>query len=140
MARHNEVQVASGYDQTLSDADNIEDFTPSSGSQFRIPGVGLVYCAVISDPDYTPGQPRIDPNGGFSYVGYPQSRYTQPMCHVDTLSWLRTNYEGAVTCNIRTQGTTYAEYNCQLRFEYQKLANRPDWYSVTWIFTIIEAL
>lgn len=140
MPRFNDVQVASGYDQTLSDSDNIEDYTPASGEQFRLPGIGLVYCAVGSDPDYSPGQLRIAADGTSSYVGFPQSRYMQDMCHVDTLSDLRTNLEGAVTANIRTQGTTYAEYNCQLRFEWQKRQDRYEWYTVTWIFTIIEAI
>ena len=66
MARHNDVRLKASYDQTLTDSDNIEDFTPTSGEQFRVPGVGQVYFAVGSDPDYSPGQPRIDPNAGFS--------------------------------------------------------------------------
>jgi hypothetical protein len=140
MARHNDVRLAATYDQTLSDSDNIEDFTPTSGETFNIPGVGEVYCGVSTMPSYTAGQAIYDASGGVSYIGYPQSRYTQPMMHVDTLSWLRTNYEGQVTAYIRTDGTTYARYNCQLRLQETNLQNRPDWKQVTWIFTIIEAL
>ena len=140
MPRHNTVEVRATYDQTLGDTYNIEDFTPTSGTTFNLPGIGSVYFAVKTMPDYSPGQLIIDPNGGSSYVGYPQSRYIQEMCHVDSLVWLRANYEGQVTAYIRTEGTTYARYNCQLRFEFSEFNRRVDWYTVTWIFTIVGAL
>ena len=142
MARHNEVRVAATYDQTLSDSDNIEGFTPSGGSPatFNIPGVGSVYFAVGMIPQYSRGEFRLDPNGGSSFAGLEQVRYLQKMCHADSLVWLIANYEGQVTAQVRTIGTTYAEYNCELRFEYVAIENRPNWFEVTWIFALVEAL
>lgn len=140
MTRVNGVQVAATYDQTLTDADNIEDFTPSSGSTFRYPGIGDLYFVLDGIPQYTRGQLRIDPSGGSSFAGLAQVRYRQQACHADSLSWLITNYEGQVTATLRTISTTYADYNCELRFEFSALDNIPDWYEVTWIFTLVEAL
>jgi hypothetical protein len=141
MARHNAVRVAVGFDQDpLSDSDNIEGITPSSGETFNVPGVGSVYAGVRRNPTHSYGQRRIAADGSASYAGNAQSRYTQSLCHVDTLADLISTYEGPVTANIRALGTTYAEYNCWLRFEYQEIANHPDWFDVEWVFTIEEAL
>ena len=141
MARLNSVQLRSGYDQTLGDAYNIEDFTPNTGDPqtVKVSKAGNVYIWVDGEPEFSDGQPRVDPNAGFSYVGYQQSRYTTPQMHIDSYNWLKTNYQGTVTAYIRTEGTTYARYNCQLRFESQASA-RHNFPQVTWIFTIIEAL
>ncbi len=140
MPRHNSLEVRATYDQTLGDTYNIEDFTPSSGGTFNLPGVGSVYFAVATHPEYSEGQARYDPNAGQSFSGYAQVRYLQPMCHADSYVWLIANYRGQVTANLRTSGTAYARYNCQLRFETNKITNRPDWISVVWVFTLIEAL
>ena len=140
MPRFNSVEIRATYDQTLGDTYNIEDFTPSSGSTFNLPGIGSVYFAVGAHPVYSEGQQRIDASAGESFAGYEQVRYTQPMCHVDSYSWLKSNYRGQVTAYLRTDGTTYARYNCNLRFEMSTIETRPDWVSVEWIFTLIEAL
>lgn len=140
MTRFNEVRLKASYDQTLTDSDNIEDFTPSSGEQDRLPGIGLVYFYVATNPEYSRGEAVNDANAGVQYLGMAQVRYTQQACHIDSFSWLETNYEGQVTAYIRTRGTGYARYNCQLRFEWQDRVDRPDWGIVTWIFTIVEAL
>lgn len=141
MARHNDVRIIAGFNQDpTADGDNIEDITPSSGSTFNIPGVGSVYYAVSTDPDFSLGQDRYSPVPSSSRAGYKQVRYNQPMCHKDALKYLLDTYEGAVTAYLKLDGTSYADYNCWLRFEYQKLQNRPEWYDVTWVFTIVEAL
>lgn len=142
MARLNAVRVVATYDQSLSDSNNIEGFTPSGGSPLadNVPGIGSLYFYVGTNPEYSRGQPRHDANGGLSFAGYPQVRYTQEMCHADSLTWLIANYEGQVTASLRTIGTTYASYNCELTFEYTLRENRPDWYRVIWVFTLVEAL
>ena len=140
MVRVNDVRVAATYDQSLSDSDNIEDFTPTSGSTFRYPGVGDLYFCLSTNPEYSRGELRIDPSAGSTFAGLQQVRYRQPLCHADSLAWLISNYEGQVTAYLRTISTTYATYNCELRFEFTLLDTRQDWYEVTWIFTLVEAL
>lgn len=141
MTRFNSVQVASGFDQTLTDSDNIEDFTPSTGSPKPeyLAGVGAVYCWVDGHPkEYSRGQKR---NGfpSLSFAGWKRVVYNQPRMHVDTLTWLEANYEGLVTVNLRTSGTTYSQWNAHLSFEIvEKIAyNRC---SVDWIFLLEEAI
>lgn len=143
MTRLNAVQIQSGYDQSLSDSDNIEGFTPSGGSPqtIKVSKAGNVYIFVDGDPDYSRGQPRINANAGFSYVGYKQVRYRVPRIHVDSLAWLIDNYQGQVTARLRTDRTTYANYNCELSIpdsEIRKTGiNKRE---AVLVFTIIEAL
>jgi hypothetical protein len=137
----NSIQVASGFDQTLTSSDNIESLTPTGGSpqQRNVPGVGLVYFYVNGDPQFSEGQRRISADAGVSFAGFEQVRYTQSFMHADSLAWLRDNYRGQVTANLRTDGTTYANYNCRLDFEIaERFAN--NWRRVVWAFTIIEAI
>jgi len=141
MTRLNSVQLRTGFDQTLGDAYNIEGFTPNTGNPLtrHISKAGDVYIWVEGEPVYSPGQERFSPNPSMSTAGLEVVQYTTPQMHIDSYDWLYTNYSGMVTANIRTRGTTYARYNCQLRFKNQdsQLKNFPQ---VTWIFTLIEAL
>ena len=141
MTRLNTVEIRATYDQTLGDAYNIEGFTATGGSPqtLHIPGVGDVYTYVDGEPLYSEGQERIDPNAGTSYVGYEQGRYNTPQMHIDSLQWLIDTYRGQVTAYLRKRGTSYARFNCQLRFESQE-SQRKNYPQVTWVFTLIEAL
>lgn len=141
MTRLNTVEVKATFDQTLGDSFNIEGFTPLTGSPetLHIPGIGDIYIWVDGEPVYSEGQQRIDPNAGVSFVGYEQVRYTTSQMHIDSFDWLIDNYRGQVTAFIRRRGTTYARFNCELRFE-QQASQRKNFPQVTWIFTLIEAL
>lgn len=139
MTRFNNVRVKATFDQSLSDADNIESFTPTGGSpqKFKLAQAGMVYFGV-AQRDYSPGQSRFDPTGAQSFAGFQTVAYTQPTCHPDAYAWLVSNYQGQVTAYLPTDGTTSAVYNAMLRFER---ASRDDgWYAVTWVFTLIEAV
>ena len=117
MARLNGLQMASGFDQTLSDSDNIEAIIPNIGDPqtIKVSKAGEVYVFVDGDPEsFSRGQERTDPNAGFSYVGCQQVRFLLPRIHVDSLDYLFENYQGPVTARLRTSNTTYAPYNCQL--------------------------
>lgn len=139
MTRFNNVRIAAGFDQALSDSDNIEGLTPTGGSpqKFKLGQAGMVYFGVIQR-EFNPGQPRFDPTGAISYAGYQTISYIQPRCHPDAYAWLRATYQGHVTANLPSDGTTSAEYNAYLRFEHS--FNDDGWYTVRWIFTLIEAI
>jgi hypothetical protein len=141
MVFYNEVRVAAGLDQTLSDSDNIEAFTPNTGNpqRFKAGRGGMVYFAV-SQRVYSEGQARFDLNGAQSFSGKRTVNYTQPGCHPDAYEWLVANYRGLVTCNVPQDGTTYDEWNAWLHFEKSPSNDRPGWYSVRWVFTLIEAI
>jgi hypothetical protein len=135
----NQVRVASGFDQSLTDSDNIESINPSGNPlTIHIPSIGDVYCVVNSTPLYSEGQARLSPDAGQSFAGNQQVTYTQPRMHKDTLSYLRANLRGQVTCNVSLDSTTYSEWNARLTFQSDPLQN--GWFTVRWIFTLIEAL
>jgi len=143
MANLRDIRIKAGYDEALIDLDNIEDLTPTGGSpQTRhISGYGDFYFFIDETPypDYSRGEQRIDAEGGVAFAGFEQVRYVQSHMHVDSYAWLKTNYEGQVTAYIRTSGTGYTRYNCQLRFEDDDSTQGGAWRRVTWIFTVIEA-
>lgn len=142
MARLNSVRVKASYDQTLTDNDNIESFTPNTGNPKQIwvnRGVGAVYVFVEGEPEYNEGEPVIDPYAGQDHMGFKTVKLVSPQMHVDTYAWLVANYRGQVTAYLRTDGTTYARYNCQLSFSQQS-SGRANYPQVTWEFTIIEEL
>lgn len=141
MTRLNNVQVAAGFDQTLSDSDNIEGFTPTGGSpqQWKAGRAGMVYFAIF-ERDYSEGQPRIDFAAGESFDGFQKVTYRQPGCHPDAYAWLVSNYRGLVTAHLPLAGTTYADYNCKLTFQRRPSQAIEGWYEVSWVFTIIEAI
>lgn len=140
MVRYNSVQVATGYDQSLSDSDNIESFDPST-SNFapNFPGVGVLDIWVDGDPQYSRGQDRFDPSAGFDQAGFEQVIYNTPRIHVDAVAWLIANKQGQVTANLRLEDTTYVAYNALLRFRVVGIGIG-DWRSLDWIFTLIEAI
>lgn len=144
MPRLNSVQMQSGWDQSLSDSDNIEAFTPSGGSPqtIHVSKAGDVYIFVDGDPeDYSRGQERISGNAGFSYVGKQQVQYKIPRIHVDSLAWLIDNYQGQVTVQMRTDRTTYASYNCWLTIPQQNIRKLAmNFREALMVFTIEEAL
>lgn len=138
--RFNTVRVKANWDQTLTDSDNIEGFTPNTGSPLQVDSpVGNVYIFVDGLPEFNRGAPIYDASAGTTYIGMQTVTYTTPQMHMDTYAWLETNYEGQVTAYLRTNSTTYARYNCQLRFQYSP-SDRRTFFTVKWIFTIIEAL
>lgn len=117
MTRLNTLQMASGWDQSLSDSDNIEGFTPTGGSPTRIHVsiAGDVYIFVNGDPeDYSRGQEVFDAAGGFGHRGKKRVDFKLPRIQVDSLAWLYDNYVGQVTARLRTDRTTYATYNCRM--------------------------
>lgn len=139
MARFNNVRMKAGFDQTLSDSDNIEGFTPTGGSpqKFKLGQAGMVYFG-LTQREYSEGQSRFDPTGAQSFAGFQVVTYTQPACHPDAYAWLVDTYQGAVTVYLPTDGTTSARFNAYLRFE--KSLREDGWYSVRWRFTLIESL
>lgn len=141
MTFFNNVKIKAGFDQTLTDAENIESFTPNTGSpqQFKAGRGGMVYFAV-AERDYSEGQERLDPDGGSSFAGFKQVRYIQHGCHPDAYDWLVTNYRGQVTCSVPLYGTTYTTWNALLRFTKEPSDERDGWYKVTYIFTLVEAV
>lgn len=139
MTRFNNVRMKTGFDQTLSDSDNIEGFTPTGGNpqKLKFGQAGMVYFG-LTQREYSPGQSRFDPTGAQSFAGFPTVTYTQPGCHPDAYAWLVATYQGQVTVYLPTDGTTYARYNAILRLE--KTPREDGWYSVRYVFTLIEAL
>lgn len=139
MTRVNNVRLKAGFDQTLSDSDNIEGFTPTGGDpqKFKFAQAGMVYFG-LTQREYSQGQARFDPTGAQSFAGFQTVTYTQPGCHPDAYAWLVSNYQGQCTVYLPTDGTTSARYNAMLRLEK---SNREDgWYEVRYVFTLIEAL
>jgi hypothetical protein len=142
MARWNSVRLKANFGQTLTDSDNIEGFTPTNGKTVRLPGVGAVYCYVDTTPDYSQGKARVDMAGGVSYSGLESCTYTQPRMHRNSLTWLRSNYQGQVTVYLTKDGTSYARYNAYLEFSQNPRinANAGDWFdNVEWKFFLIGA-
>lgn len=139
MTRYNDVRIRAGWDETLSDADNIESFTPTGGSpqRFKLGAAGMVYFGV-TQREYSQGQSRFDPTGAQSFAGFQTVTYTQPGCHPDAYAWLVDNYQGQVTVYLPTDGTTSATYNAILRLE--KSPRDDGWYSVRWVFTLLEQI
>jgi hypothetical protein len=139
MARFNNVRMKANFDQSLSDSDNIEGFTPNVGSpqKFKLGQAGMLYFGV-TQREHSDGQSRFDPNGAQSFAGFQVVTYTQPACHPDAYAWLVSNYQGQVTVYLPTEGTTAARYNAFLRFE--KSRREDGWYEVRYIYTLIEAL
>lgn len=141
MSNFNQVLVAADFDQTLDANDNIENFTPNVGSpqRFKASRAGMVYFAV-TEREYSEGQSRFDPLSAESFSGLQVVTYIQPACHPDAYDWLVENYRGQVTCSVPLRGTTYSTWNAYLRFESSSSDSRPGWYTVRWIFTLIEEL
>lgn len=139
MARYNDVRLKANFDQTLSDSDNIEGFTPTGGNpqRFKLGRAGMVYFGV-TQREYAEGERRFDINGGESFAGVETVVYIQPGCHPDAYAWLVSNYRGQVTVYLPKDGTTSARYNALLRF--QKDLKDDGWYSVRWLFTLLEQL
>lgn len=139
MARYNDVRVKAGFDQTLTDSDNIEGFTPSGGNpqRFKLGRAGMVYFGVTRR-EYREGQSRFSPTSAESFAGFQQVVYVQPGCHPDAYAWLYDTYRGQVTCYVPLDGTTYSRWNAYLRFE--RSLRDDGWYEVRYIFTLIEAL
>jgi hypothetical protein len=121
MAFYNQIRIKAGFGETLSDSDNIEAFTPTGGSpqKFKAGNGGMVYLAA-SERVFSEGEPRYHPDGSVSFAGFQTVTYTQPGMHPDSYAWLIANYRGDVTCYVAKDGTT--------------------WYSVRYIFTLLEAL
>lgn len=139
MPNFNQVRVAADFDQTLDANDNIEAFTPNTGSPkpFKASRAGMVYFAVTSR-EFSEGEARLDMSGAESFAGFRQVAYIQPACHPDAYDWLVSNYRGQVTCSVPLRGTTYSTWNARLRFETSPSDTRPGWLQVRWIFTLIE--
>lgn len=139
MTRFNNIRMKATFDQTLSDSDNIEGFTPTGGSpqKFKLGQAGMVYFG-LTQREYSEGQPRFDPTGTQSFAGFETVTYTQPACHPDAYAWMVSTYQGQVTVYLPKDGTTYATYNAMLRLEK---SNREDgWYQVRYVFTLLEAI
>ena len=141
MARYNDVRVKAGFDQTLTDSDNVEGFTPTGGNpqRFKLARAGMVYFG-LTERVYREGEERLHPDGSVSFVGLETVTYEQPGCHPDAYAWLISNYRGDVTCYVPRDGTTYARYNARLRFEKSPSQIMAGWYEVRWIFSLVEAL
>lgn len=139
MVRYNDVRLKAGFDQTLSDSDNIESFTPNTGSpqQFKLGRAGMVYFGV-TQREYSEGQQRLSPTTAESFAGFQTVTYVQPGCHPDAYNWLKTNYRGQVTAYLPADGTAYSTWNAYLRFE--KSLKEDGWYEVRWRFTLVEAI
>lgn len=139
MPNFNQVQVAADFDQTLDSGDNIEGFTPNTGSPkpFKASRAGMVYFAV-TERVYSEGQARFDPVSAESRAGFQVVTYIQPACHPDAYDWLVDNYRGQVTCSVPLRGTTYSTWNAYLRFEDSPSDVRPGWLQVRYIFTLLE--
>ncbi len=138
-----DVRVRAGYDlNPLSTSYRVTAYTPSSGSTFRIAGFGDVYVVVDSVPEYSRGEERFDANGAVSYAGRKQITYVSETVHRDTVDSIITNLEGQVTAYLTDYGTTYAYYNCLLRFrvESSTLNINKEWLKLIWIFSIVEEL
>lgn len=141
MARYNHIRIKVGFDQTLTDSDNIESFTPTGGSpqKFKASHGGMVYLAA-GERVYSEGEPRYHPDGSVSFAGFETVTYTQPGMHPDSYAWLIATYRSDVTCYVATDGTTYARYNARLRFEKSPSQAVEGWYSVRYVFTLLEVL
>lgn len=137
----NSVWLAATYNQTLTSADNIESFTPNIGTprKVRVVGVGSVYCYVSSLSTFSEGQERYDPSGAVSYAGFKTVTYVQERMHRDTLAWLIANYRGQVSVNLTQDSTVYADWNALLKFN-KTLIPATEFYSVEWVFTLIEEI
>jgi len=143
MTRFNSIQVAANFDQSLSDSDNIEGFTPNIGSPktIHIHGIGDLYCYLDAFPEYSEGQSRLDFSTAQSFAGFQMVAYNQARMHRDTLAWLKTNYRGAVSVNLTLDGTTYSDWNAYLRFETSDKVEGMHWFiDVKWIFQLIEEI
>ena len=138
----NTVLLAASFDQTLTDSDNIESFTPSGGTPktVNIPGIGSVYCYVNTAPQYSEGQERFTPTSGSVFVGFKQVTYSQSVMHRDTLTWLKANYRGQVSVNVTLDGTTYSDWNAYLRFNHDVDDGREWFRNVQWVFTLVEEI
>jgi len=143
MPRWNAVQVATGFSQSLSDSDNIEDITPNVGSPevVHLAGIGDVYCYVDGFSDYSEGQGRPDFSTAESFVGFEKVTYNQPRMHRDTLAYLKANYRGQVSANLTLDGTTYSDWNAYLSFETGGRVEGMHWFTdVKWIFRLVEEI
>lgn len=135
----NSVLLAADFDQTLTANDNIESFTPNTGSPkpFKTSRAGMVYFAVTGR-EFSEGGERIDPTVAVDYAGFRQVRYTQPAMHPDAYEWLLANYRGQVTVNLPLDGTTQSTWNALLRFIKTPSSTKRGWYQVVWVFTLLE--
>jgi hypothetical protein len=141
MPTFNQVLVAADFDQTLDANDNIEAFTPNTGSPkpFKASRAGMVYFAVTGR-EHSEGEARFHPNYAQSFAGSKQVVYIQPACHPDSYVWLVANYRGQVTCEVSLDGTSYSTWNAFLRFEKASSSARIGWWEVRWIFQLIEEI
>jgi hypothetical protein len=136
----NDILLKADFDQTLTSADNIELFTPNTGSpqQFYGSRAGMTYFA-LTGREFSEGQERIDPTTAADYVGFRQVRYTQPAMHPDAYEWLVANYRGQVTVSLPLDGTQQSTWNAWLRFTKTPSSTKRGWYQVVWVFTLTEA-
>lgn len=139
MTRFNNVRVKATFDQALTDSDNIEAFTPNTGSPQKVKAAqaGMVYF-YVGEREYSEGNARLDINGGESFDGFQTVTYKQAACHPDSYAWLIANYRGQVTASFPLDGTTYDDFNCLLRFTKRPSQVVDGWYEVLWQFTILE--
>lgn len=138
-----DLRVKAAWDQDpLADSDRILAYTPASGQQYHITGYGSVYVHVNAVSDVSRGQPRFDGYGARSFVGREQRTYVSPHVHRNTVANLISDLEGQVTAYLTGYSSTYAYYNCYLRFEVERndTGAGQEWLKLTWIFTIVEAL
>lgn len=137
----NNILLKANFDQTLTANDNIELFTPNTGSPqpFKTSRAGMVYFA-ITGREFSEGQERIDPTSAVSYAGFRQVRYTQPAMHPDAYEWLVANYRGQVTVSLPLDGTTQSTWNASLRFIKTPSSTKRGWLQVVFVFTLIEAV
>ena len=143
MTRFTALQLRAGYDLALSDTYSVEAFTPTGGAPKTVKLLGFgsvyIYARYAGRDQYSAGQERIDPVGGFSYAGNATVPYITEKMHIDSFTWLKATYSGAVSAHLRSTLSTYADWNCQLRFV---LSETPDieYVNVRWLFTLVEAI
>lgn len=135
----NSILLAADFDQILTGADNIELFTPNTGSPqpFKTSRAGMVYF-VVTGREFSEGLERLDPTAAVDYAGFRQARYTQPAMHPDAYAWLVASYRGQVTVNLPLDGTTQSTWNALLRFVKTPSSTKRGWYQVVWVFTLLE--
>jgi len=135
MTRFNPFRVASGWDQTLTDDDNIEAITNSDAEPKHIPGIGDVVLYVGADNAYSRGN-RVFTLAGAKYDGRPQQVLTTPRADSEALESAR-DLEGQVTAQIPAkEGGTLGTFNCYLTIDSRRVDVFD--HEITWVFDIVE--
>lgn len=141
-------RIASGYSQTLSSSDNIENITPTGGAAtWQIPVTGGKSYYFVDGIGRWQQNYFVTASGLYVTQGFARQVWIQSAMDSEAYTYLKDTFVGKVTIQSRTEDTSaYAEYNAIFQLsepnELEKIArgSRTFYRDVEWRFTRMVAL